>query len=225
MSKRISNTDIISAINLYFFKKGKRLSNLQKSNREKLDSIIKKYNINLEELLVEVAINNEKDKEAKLKREEDSRRRAEEYQKEQEKKEQILMMKWNTLSSEDKERVKNIHYTRYAEETLRDNEKAVKESEKMEKEARERGDYVRRVNENTLCIKGINVITGWYSKIQSREEYEMSDEWLAKCHYNKKIINDLYEAEMTKQGFLMGDDGDFYKIILVKKKNRNKKLV
>ena len=83
MSKRISNTSIVEAINLYFYKQGKKLSNLQKLNREKLDQIIKKYNINLDELLVEVQLLNEKDKEEEIKRKEDYKRRTEEYLKEQ----------------------------------------------------------------------------------------------------------------------------------------------
>jgi hypothetical protein len=228
MSKKISNTSIVDAINLYFIKKGQKLTNLQKANREKLDAIIKKYNINLDELLIEVQLNNEKDKEEKLKREEEHQRRHQIYLKEQEKKEEMLMMKWNTLSSEDKECVKNIHYTRYVEETQRDNEIALKSTDKMEAEARERSPtgFIRRVNQNTLCIKGINVINGWISKVKSREEWSedcgINDEWIAKCQHNQKIINDLYEAEMIKQGFEKGEDGDFYKTIIVKSKNKTK---
>jgi hypothetical protein len=229
MSKRISNTSIIDAINLFFYKKGQKLTNLQKANREKLDSIIKKYNINLDELLVEVNLINEKEKEEKQKREEERKREAEEEAKKQKEKEEILMMKWNTLSLEDKESIKNIHYNRYVEETLKDNEIAIKSTDKMEKEAREKEareksptGFIQRINENTFCIRGINVINGWYEKIKSREEYEMPEDWIAKYHYNQKLINELYEVEMIKQGFQKGEDGDFYKTIIVKRKNKTK---
>jgi hypothetical protein len=224
MSKRISNTSIVEVINLYFYKQGKKITNLQKANREKLDQIIKKYNINLDEMLVEVQIGNEKDKEAEIKRKEDYDRRTEEYLKEQERKEEMLMMKWNTLSLEDKEHVKNIHYNRYVEERLRDNEFATKITDKMEKDAREKGGYVRRVSENAVCIRGINVINGSVSKIKSREEWSedcgVNDEWVAKYNHNQKLINELYEAEMISQGFEKGEDGDFYKTIIVRKRNK-----
>lgn len=224
MSKRISNASIIEVINLYFHRKGQRLTNLQKANREKLDAIIKKYNINLDEMLVEVNLINEKEKEKKEERVKQQKKEQEEAVKKLKEKEEMLMMKWNTLSFEDKESIKNIHYNRYVEETLKDNEEAIKETDKMEKEARAKSPtgFIERINENTLNIRGINIINGWYSKIKSREEYEMPEEWIAKCHSNQKLINDLYEAEMVKQGFTKEEDGEFYKTIIIKKKIKNK---
>ena len=45
-------------------------------------------------------------------------------------------------------------------------------------------------------------------------------EWIAKYNHNQKLINELYEAEMIKQGFEKGEDGDFYKTIIVRKRTK-----
>jgi hypothetical protein len=189
-------------------------------SRAKLDAIIKKYDINLDELLVELNFNKEKDKEERQIREEKSKREMEEYDKNLKKKDELSIMKWNILTLEDRENVKNIHYNRYVEEQQRDNEQSIRESDDMEKkfEKDSRGGIIKRINENTLCVRGVNVITGWFSKIKSREEYEIPDEYIAKYYCNQQLINELYEAEMFSQGFEKEEDGDFYKTIIVKKK-------
>jgi hypothetical protein len=51
-------------------------------------------------------------------------------------------------------------------------------------------------------------------------EFYDFDYWTAVRRYNEDLILDLYEAEMLKQGFWKGDDGEFYKTIIVKKPNK-----
>ena len=53
MSKRITNATIINAIRIHFELQGKRLTNLDKLSRPKLDAIITKYNLNLDELIIQ----------------------------------------------------------------------------------------------------------------------------------------------------------------------------
>jgi hypothetical protein len=86
MTGKLTKTDMIDAIALHFRKRGQRLSNLQKSPIKKLEEIIKKYNLNMDELLEQLAECREKDKIAEKKRKEEQDRKDAEYKKSQEEK-------------------------------------------------------------------------------------------------------------------------------------------
>jgi hypothetical protein len=230
MTGKLTKTDMIDAISLYFRKKGQRLTNLQKSPIKKLEEIIKKYNLNMDELLEQLVECREKDKIAEQKRKEEQDRIDAERALERKKKEDKKKMMWRTLSDEDKLKVKKIQYDRYVETTTKENLEAKLTTDRMEEMYKKQGlpSYsLIRENDNTLIVKGIHVINGWISHIKSQEEYEKNvdddgefydfDYWTAVCRYNEDLILDLYEAEMLKQGFWFGDDGEFYKTIRVKK--------
>jgi hypothetical protein len=230
MTGKLTKTDMIDAISLYFRKKGQRLTNLQKSPIKKLEEIIKKYNLNMDELLEQLVECREKDKIAEQKRKEEQDRIDAERALERKKKEDNKKMMWRILSDEDKLKVKKIQYDRYVETTTKENLEAKLTTDRMEEMYKKQGlpSYsLIRENDNTLIVKGIHVINGWISHIKSQEEYEKNvdddgkfydfDYWTAVCRYNEEVILNLYEAEMLKQGFWKGDDGEFYKTIRVKK--------
>lgn len=223
MSKKITNSSIVSAINLHFYKKGQKLSNLQKATREKLDLIIKKYDLNLDDLLVNLNEANEIDKINKQEREREQEEREREQERERIKKQEINMMKWNTLSLEDKEIVKNSHYDRYVRESLSDNENNIRESKEYEKSFKKMGDIIVRENETTICINGIILSMGYLIEIIPKEDYIFDENWIVLCRYNREIINNLYEVEMVKDGFEKFEDGEFYKTITKKPKIKSKK--
>jgi hypothetical protein len=233
MTGKLTKTDMIDAIALHFRKRGQRLSNLQKSPIKKLEEIIKKYNLNMDELLEQVVECREKDKIAEQKRKEERDRRDAEYALERKQKEDKKKMMWRTLSDEDKLKVKKIQYDRYVETTTKENVEAKLTTDRMEEMYKKQGlsSYsLIRENDNTLIVKGVRVINGWISTIKSQEEYEKNEDddgkfydfdyWTAVCRYNEDLILNLYEAEMLKQGFWKGDDGEFYKTIRVKKQNK-----
>ena len=45
MNRKISKTDMIDAISLYFRKNGQRITYLEKTNKKNLEEIIQQYNI------------------------------------------------------------------------------------------------------------------------------------------------------------------------------------
>jgi len=233
MTGKLTKTDMIDAISLYFRKKGQRLTNLQKSPIKKLEEIIKKYNLNMDELLQQLVECREKDKIAEQERKAEQDRRDAEYKKRQEEKINKKKMMWKTLTDEDKLKVKQVQYDRYVETTTKENADAKIMTDRMEEMYRRQGlpSYsLIRESDNTLIVKGIHFINGYISSILSQEEYEKKvdddgefydfDNWTAVCIYNEDLILDLYEAEMLKQGFWFGDDGEFYKTIRVKKQNK-----
>ena len=172
---KLTKTDMIDAISLYFRKKGQRLTNLQKSPIKKLEEIIKKYNLNMDELLVDLKECREKEKIAEQKRKEEQDRIDAERALERKKKEDNKKMMWRTLSDEDKLKVKKIQYDRYVETTTKENLEAKLTTDRMEEMYKKQGlpSYsLIRENDNTLIVKGIHVINGWISHIKSQEEYE-----------------------------------------------------
>ena len=231
MTGKLTKTDMIDAISLHFVYKGQRLSNLQKLPIKKLEEVIKKYNLNMDELLVDLKECREKDKIAEQERKVEQDRRDAEYKKEQEAERDKKLMMWKTLTDEDKLKVKQVQYDRYVETTTKENVEAKLTTDFLEENYKKQGlpSYsLIRENDNTLIIRGIHFINGCISTIQSREEYEKNvfhdfDYWTAVSHYNEDLILDLYKAEMLRQGFWLGDDGEFYKTIKVKKQNKQNK--
>lgn len=59
---KLTLTDMRDAISLYFAKKGQRLTNLQKAPIKKIEEILKKYNLNMDELLLDLKKNREEAK-------------------------------------------------------------------------------------------------------------------------------------------------------------------
>lgn len=171
MSK-VSNAKIIDAIKLHFYSKRQSLSNLQKATRPKLDEIIKKYGLNLDELLaiLELSKIHEKERDEQRKRhqeEQDIQRKKERDQKEADETD-----RWNTLSADDKELVKHFAYDQYVQDMLRDNEYSVRTTDIMESKFRSEGvTNIQRINQNTLCVRGVNVINGFYQEPSSKEMY------------------------------------------------------
>jgi len=55
MSNKYSRLDMFAAINLYCIKNGFHISYLEKKRKKELEAIIKEYDINIDELLIENA--------------------------------------------------------------------------------------------------------------------------------------------------------------------------
>jgi len=228
---KITLTDMRDAIALYFVKKGQRLTNLNKAPLKNIEAIIKKYSLNMEELLTELKENREECKIMEQERKEEQNKRDAEYKQLQEEKLQKKLMMWSTLNEEDKLKVKDEQYNRYVRETEQDNLNAKSltdaEYEKYKQQGLPSFSLIRE-SENVLIVKGVHIHNGYFLKIQTEEEYKQDfydyDKYTAVNGYNEDIILDLYKAEMLKNGFLIdAADGDFYKIITIKDKKNNKK--
>ncbi len=220
MSK-ISNAKIVDAIKLHFASEGKRLTNLQKATRPNLDEIIKKYNLNLDELLEKLELSNKREKEQQEQRKRDQAERNIQLKKERQQKEAIETDRWNTLSADDKERVKQFAYDQYVQETQSENEIAIRITDFEEKGYRsKRVTNIQRINQYTLCVRGMTIIYGHVLEIHSKDDYlKMYND----LQHNKSVqtfIIELFDAELVKQGWTKGDDGEYYKTITVKRKTK-----
>jgi len=212
-------TDIRDAITLYFYNKGQRLTNIKKAPMNKLTEIISKYNLCIENLLDDLKGSRERNKIIEEERKAEQDRIDAEYKKLKEEESQKKLMMWTTLSEDDKYKVKEAHYNRYVKETTENIIQSKLSTDKMEEAFKKDGIFVVRESDNVLIVKGVRVINGYDTTIISREEYEKNDDyddWVASYKFNEKLILNLYEAEMIKQGFLLRD-GKFYKTIKVKK--------
>lgn len=228
MSK-VTNSKIVDAIKLHFASKNQRLSNLQKATRPKLDEIIKKYNLNLDELLENLELSNIREKEREEQRKRDQEQRDIQLKKERQQKEADQNDRWNTISADDKERVKQFAYDQYVKETQYENEKSIRTTDIMESKFRSEGvTNIQRINQNTLCVRGVNVINGFYQEPSSKDDYlKMYNDLHGIINRHNKsvqtLIIDLFDLELMKQGWSKDDAGEYYKTIIVKRKP--KKLV
>jgi len=228
MSKKITNTTIADAIKLYFCRLGKRVTNLQKATRPMLDGIIKKHNLNLDELLEELAKNNEMAKEGVEQQKREREEREIQTQKEMEKRRVADLDRWQTLSNEDKDKVYQFAYDEYVKNAIVENEISIKMTDQMEKKIRADGvTNIQRINQSTLCVRGVNIINGHLTEINSKEEYVKDfnkyEQYIFKINRDKNLqafIIELFEAEMIRQGFTKEDDGEFYTTIFVKVKSK-----
>jgi hypothetical protein len=218
MSK-VSNAKIVDAIKLHFASEGKRLTNLQKATRPKLDEIIKKYNLDLDELLAKLELSNEREKERREQEKRDQEELDIQRKKEQKQKEADQTDRWNTLSADDKERVKQFAYDQYVQETQYENEKAIRTTDIMESKFRSDGvTNIQKINQYTLCVRGVTIIYGHVMSIYPKDAYLRM---YSELQHNKSVqsfIIELFDAELVKQGWTKGDDGEYYKTIMVKRK-------
>lgn len=226
---KLTVTDMRDAISLYFSKKGQRLTNLQKAPIKKIDEIVSKYNLNMEQLIDDLTKNRAECEIRRQQEKEEQEKRDAEYKKQQEQKKQKKLMMWDTLNEEDKLKVKELQYNRYVDETTKSNIDAKLTTDRMEEMYRKQGlpsFSVVRENDNTLMVRGVHIVNGWISTIKTKEEYFKNvdddgeyydfDYWCALNAYNADIILELYKAEMIRDGFWLGEDGEFYKTIKVK---------
>lgn len=219
MSK-VTNSKIVDAIKLHFASEGKRLTNLQKATRPKLDEIIKKYNLNLDELLENLELSNIRKKEQQEQRKRDQEQRDIQLKKERQQKEAIETDRWNTLSADDKERVKQFAYDQYVKEIQYENEKSIRTTDIEERNFRSKGvTNIQRINQYTLSVRGMLIIYGHVMEIHSKDDY--LKDYLDYLPHNKSVqtlIIDLFDLELMKQGWSKDDAGEYYKTIIVKRK-------
>jgi hypothetical protein len=227
---KLTLTDMRDAISLYFAKKGQRLTNLQKSPIKKIEEIIIKYNLNMDELMVALNESREGSRIAEIERKAEQDKRDAEYKKLKEEQLQKKIMMWEILSEDNKRKVKEVQYNRYVEETTNENLHSKLTTDKMEEMYKKQGlpsFSLVRESDNVLIVKGVHIHNGFCSTIKSREECEKNvdddgeyydfDYWVAVNIYNEPLILELYHAEMLKKGFWL-EDGEYYTTIKVKVK-------
>lgn len=166
MSSKISKSDKINYISMFFAEQGKKMTNLTKVKVDKLDEIIKQYKIDLE-------IYRKKEIEYKLKQEqEELEREREREEKRRLKKEddERWCSKWNTLKECQKLECYKFLWEKKCKNNQEENERNKRLTDIFYNDFKKEGANVERTGDNKLIINGINLINGFEKKINSFEE-------------------------------------------------------
>tara|TARA_Y100000004_G_C8885598_1_gene399569 strand:+ start:130 stop:786 length:657 start_codon:yes stop_codon:yes gene_type:complete len=180
--------DYIDIINEHFASQGKKLSNLGKANIADLKKVIEKYDIKYDEAecIKEKNIQIKKKKEKEEKEEKEREENYNNYKLEKEKK----MNYWKKLDENIKNKLIKwfvlSYQMRFIEnyfKNVENNKKVKKNVDELELKIKREGMSVERVNDNTLCINGANVVYGAFKD----EEFDI-----------EKTTNDI--KEMFEEG-------------------------
>lgn len=229
---KITKTETIDAITLYFAKKGQRLTNLKKAPMNKIEEIIKKHNLNMEELLNELKLSNEEAKKRKIQLEEERKIELEKLKKERELADEKRKQKWLCLDEEDKEKVKIFAYEDYVKRMNKTNEENKIMTNVLIRGLEMKGCRIERISDTQFKSNGITVHNGYQVSLETINDKNVFMEdfnfWLKRGDFDfkfkysgevEKLVDELYETRMIMEGFTKNVDGEFYKTIRVKRKN------
>lgn len=187
MSKAIK----IKAITAFFASQGKRMTNLNRVTIEKLDEVIKKHNIPIEEEIEKIKEKQRKEKEEAEQREIEYKRKKEEIEKQKRK----MKIRWAMLTDAMREecyvKMWELNYKSDPTEVEKHNQELKLMTDCLERASRLDGKTVVRIADNELLVSGVKVINGWLKKINIMEEdlVTMREENQQEFTYcNKNII-------------------------------------
>ena len=198
-----TKTEMIEAIAFHFAKKGQRMTNLKKVAIPKLEELVKKYNINVGETMIEVRESKYKENQEREKRDAELYRIKQQKMQERENKEKEQKARWEALTSEQKRQVKDFMYANYVKEVEASNALAIlitdTEYEKFKKTGLKDWQLVRE-NETTLRVRGIIHSYNFIMSPETLEELE-AEKCYEKNIYTAKeaqdLIQELYETPFT----------------------------
>jgi hypothetical protein len=187
MSKAIK----IKAITAFFASQGKRMTNLNRVTIEKLDEVIKKHNIPIEEEIEKIKEKQRKEKEEAEQREIEYKRKKEEIEKQKKK----MKIRWAMLTDAMREecyvKMWELNYKSDPTEVEKHNQELKLMTDCLERASRLDGKTVVRIADNELLVSGVKVINGWLKTINIMEEdlVTMREENQQEFTYcNKNII-------------------------------------
>ena len=209
MPKKLLKSDYVKIIEEHLAKQGKRLTNLSKSTLPTLKEIIEKYDIKFDEK--SIVEENEKQK----KKEKEEREQRDKEQKEQNRirieNMERKKKEWEELNEEDKDKVITWVVIR-AQKNYLDNywkhQKKNKEikltTDIMEEKFKSECAKVERINNNTINVKGVNVVNGFYTDpFDWEKEYNRAIEDMEKNVYYEplNILKKIEEEEKSNDIF------------------------
>jgi hypothetical protein len=177
---KITKKDMVEAITEYLSAQGKRMTNLKRASEEKLQELVEKYNIDIQEFAKDRKEEMKKqrviDKKAREKREEES---------------QELQRKWNERrmaikkltsvldfdifrlrDSIHNQLIDTIRYRNNKAEIDAENERNKKITDQLFQELQNDKPFIlERVDDNTINVNGINVVSGYKEGVKSHEYY------------------------------------------------------
>lgn len=203
MSAKVSKTLKRDIITQFFMEKGQRMSNLTRVDDAKLDSIITKYNIDVEGYRQFLSDKAKKDLKEKKEREELSKIKHEEELriiKEKADAEEAEMNRlWSSITQKEKLWVCERLTSQVNKERQKNNEFAIKMTDVMEADFKKNGALIYRESPNELRVNGIMVSNSYIEKMLTSDEVlELMPSHL---RWYKNSVNDiefLTERKLTK---------------------------
>jgi hypothetical protein len=169
--KKITKDDKIEIINSFFAKDGKKMTNLVKATVAKLDDIITKYSIPVNEMFNDL---NEKRLQKKIKNEEDKKKYEEEKiirNIEELRFKNEMKIKWKYLTDKEKDECYMKMMEVYNDGNYEEhNEKIKNETDAMERNFKKEGCIVEREDINILKINGVTLVNGYLKEKPNIEE-------------------------------------------------------
>jgi len=194
-TKKFTKTDKAELITAFFANQGKRMTNLSKVKVDKLDEIIKKYEIDIENEYCKRA-------ESKLIREKEQRERDREFETERMAKDFDAKRKWDKLTDDIKEKCYNALWEKKNESQKADEDRQKRTTDIFGEKAKQDGARVERIDDNTLKVNGVNVIFSScsFDAVTTKEQdlITMKKSHQQKFTYTDKRIVPMIEAFILK---------------------------
>jgi hypothetical protein len=196
---KITKKDMVEAITEYLSAQGKRMTNLKKASEEQLQSLIEKYEINIQEFAKnrkeEMKKQRAIDKKAKEKRDEEDEERNREWNERRTAIKKISSVLdfdiFRLRDSIHKQLLDTIHYRNNKAEIDADNELNKKICDQMfQKLQNEKPLILERVNNNTINANGVNVVMGYEKGVETHEFYI---NW-SKSYCELELFGNVYDA-------------------------------
>jgi hypothetical protein len=200
---KITKKDMVEAITEYLSAQGQRMTNLKKASEEQLQSLVEKYEINIQEFAKnrkeEMKKQRAIDKKAKEKRDEEDKERSRIWNERMDNIKKISSVLdldiFRLRKSIHKQLLDTIHYRNNKAEIDAENEREKLRCDQLFQTYQNElpsGAMLERVNDFIINIRGINVVIGYgYSDGVQSHEYYIN--WFKNYGDGDLFIN-LYDA-------------------------------
>lgn len=174
MSAKISKSMKVELITKFFMNKGQRMTNLGKADIKKLDSIITKYNIDIEyeaQKLRQLKDQQKIEKEARDKKyEEENEQLRLALEAEAAALNKAVMILWTSISGLQQRWVCERLKDTINKKRQKDNEFAIRTTDVMEADFKKNGARIVRESPNELRVNGILVCNNYIEKMMTTDE-------------------------------------------------------
>ena len=191
----------------FFAEQGKRLTNLKKVDVSKLDELILKHNIDIEEQLQKRAIKNEIDKKAQIEMKNDILERDRLYTEELRAKKEAHLKSWNSITKSQQMFICEKLANRKNEEVRKDYESNVSSTNRFEKTAIAAGKRVVRLSPISLRVDFVDIHIGYETVDTTAEQWfenmktQISSYWELVCddiHFAQLSLADLTPKQIAR---------------------------
>ena len=199
MATKISKSMKVELITQFFRNKGERMTNLGKTDMTKLDSIIAKYNIDIEYESQKHTEQKQKDKKEKEERDRLHKEQCEKMRLEREAEDAGMSRLWSSITKKEQLWVCDRLMPHVNQERQKNNEMTIKTIDELEARLKKDGARVIRESPNELRVNGILVCNNYIEKMITIDEVsELMPSHLKWYKNSIKDVEFIIERKLTK---------------------------